>query len=440
MQGLNRTRRKFLEILGAAGAAVGLSGAGSATAQEDNFVETFKLLGEISGWVGVEPESIEGVTNPTLRFEEVGGQYRLEWENGDGVGHNFVIRNADNESLVSTPLVTSEGTVTPVEFEATEEMDNYICEPHSGSMNGDIVLGPPDQYADFKEQYDVGFRATSDGWVGITPESIEGEVNPTIQLQEGTEYDFGALREVTRDDLNLAIVDSAGETIASTGTLNDHNLEESMTVEATTEMVAYLSEGASEQWGGEITVEPSDDGGDRQAAIDALVEESDYAFEGFVSAWEGLSPGEIEGTENPTIELEAGESYVFGWLNGDGELHNIAIWDENDNELFATERIDEEGATQTLEFEATTEAAKYVCDVHPTTMVGELVIEGGDNTDDDGTGDGDDGTDDGDDQNGDSPDDSAADDDGAGFGVITALAGLGAGAAAAMRRLRDSEE
>jgi plastocyanin len=449
------TRRTFVKALGALGATFGVAGTG--TAQEE-VVETIELTGYTGGWEGVSPESIAGVENPTIRFEEVGSRYRVKWTNGDGLGHNFVIRNEAGDNLVSTDFLNSEGDSTSVEFEATEEMVRYLCEPHSSSMNGDIALGPASQYEDFASEVDIGLEATSDGWVGLAPSEIEGETNPTIQMTEGEEYDIGIARSVSRDDLSLSIVDEDGNTIESTQVLNDHGPTHTITVEATTEMVGYLADAEPETFSGNIEVEPTTN--DREMAIQELTQQADYVFDGLTPGWEGLAPSSIEGETNPTVELEAGETYVFGFINGDGAQHNIAIWDDNDEELSASEYISEENTTKTLEFEATAEAASYVCDIHPTTMIGDLQVPGGGgdggssdggSADDGGSSDGgsaDDGgssdggsADDGGSSDGGSADDGgssdggSADDNGVGFGIVTTLTAMGVGAAGAAKRL-----
>ncbi|GAB3041923.1 ThuA domain-containing protein [Natronobiforma cellulositropha] len=102
--------------------------------------EEFVLEGATDGWVGVSPDSIAGETNPTLPVE-VGGEYRFEWTNVDGIPHNVAIRDEDEEVLLSTDLVYNEGATQEVSFTATEEMDHYLCEPHPSTMLGDLSIG-----------------------------------------------------------------------------------------------------------------------------------------------------------------------------------------------------------------------------------------------------------------------------------------------------------
>ncbi|ELY98510.1 blue (type 1) copper domain-containing protein [Natrialba chahannaoensis JCM 10990] len=102
---------------------------------------------------------------------------------------------------------------------------------------------------------------------------------------------------------------------------------------------------------------------------------TEFVFNGVIPGWFGLEPAEIDNMENPTLELVAGETYTFTWENGDGQPHNVVILDETDTILERTEIISEQGETQSLEFEATPEMDRYICEVHPGTMVGRMQVE-----------------------------------------------------------------
>lgn len=108
--------------------------------------------------------------------------------------------------------------------------------------------------------------------------------------------------------------------------------------------------------------------------ITAAQEERAFELGGVTPGWEGRTPSSIEGETNPTLELEAGETYKITWENVDGQPHDIVILDGNGEEIVGTEIIEEQGATQTLEFEATEEMAEYYCSVHPTSMRGDVQI------------------------------------------------------------------
>lgn len=165
-----------------------------------------------------------------------------------------------------------------------------------------------------------------------------------------------------------------------------------------------------------------------------------YAFEGRVQAWTGVAPEAISGQENPTLNLQVGNVYQVSWRNADGQPHNFALQDADGNNLpviFAdsvstrqegltatpeqgnggggdggntsqggggqvttpsnavevTDTVSEQGTIQTLEFVATDTIAQYICTIHPTTMVGDVNVQGsgGGNAGDSGGGGGDDG-------------------------------------------------
>lgn len=100
---------------------------------------TFQLGGEVAGWQGQSPSSIEGQTNPTLEVE-TGQEYQIVWENLDGAPHNVVIEDADGNTLVRTELMSEQGATQSVTFTASEEMAQYYCEAHPQSMRGDLSV------------------------------------------------------------------------------------------------------------------------------------------------------------------------------------------------------------------------------------------------------------------------------------------------------------
>ncbi|WP_049899208.1 PQQ-dependent sugar dehydrogenase [Halococcus agarilyticus] len=130
------SRRRFLGAT-AAGALAGVGGVGSAAAQSP---EIIRLGGEIAGWQGRAPESIAGETNPTLSLE-AGTTYRVVWENIDGMGHNFALLDSEGSVLERTAVMSEESETQALEFTASEEVTEYVCEPHSGTMRGAISFG-----------------------------------------------------------------------------------------------------------------------------------------------------------------------------------------------------------------------------------------------------------------------------------------------------------
>jgi laccase len=131
------SRRSVIKSAALAG-MVGMSGVVSGQdVISDGVIE---LDGETSGWVGVSPEEIEGETNPTLSLT-AGEDYTVEWTNVDGAAHNFAINDEEGEEILSTDAVSGEGETQTIEFTATEEMAEYVCQPHPDLMAGQISTG-----------------------------------------------------------------------------------------------------------------------------------------------------------------------------------------------------------------------------------------------------------------------------------------------------------
>ncbi|WP_227373743.1 cupredoxin domain-containing protein [Haladaptatus halobius] len=113
------------------------------------------------------------------------------------------------------------------------------------------------------------------------------------------------------------------------------------------------------------------------ASTRASAQAETFRLGGEVVAWHGRAPQSIAGQDNPTLQVEAGQQYRVVWENVDGQPHNFAIHDADGNALMSSEIIQQQGETQTVTFTASPEMAQYICEVHPTTMVGEMQISGG---------------------------------------------------------------
>ena len=101
-----------------------------------------ELDAQTPGWVGIAPEEIEGEENPTLALQE-GEDYTIGWpEEGDGASHNIEIRDEDDEVVddLETEIVEEPSEDQVLEFTASEEMAQYICEPHETTMVGDFEI------------------------------------------------------------------------------------------------------------------------------------------------------------------------------------------------------------------------------------------------------------------------------------------------------------
>ena len=92
-------------------------------------VGEIRFDGYVGGWVGAAPSAIDRVENPTLVLV-AGQKYEITWENMDGVHHNIAFWDANRDVVDEYTTEGNEavGEVETLEFEATPEMENYLCE------------------------------------------------------------------------------------------------------------------------------------------------------------------------------------------------------------------------------------------------------------------------------------------------------------------------
>lgn len=182
----------------------------------------------------------------------------------------------------------------------------------------------------------------------------------------------------------------------------------------------------------------NDEGRPNQQSGGAARAKRAFRFGGREQGWYGRAPESIEnesvaGIANPTLRLEPGAVYEVTWENLDGEPHNFAFRDADENFLPVilpegadlgattvgnatgtttegtatettaegttttggvglpengieqTEIIREQGDDQTFYFVAVEEIADYLCVIHPELMVGQVTV-GGSTTQTTGTG------------------------------------------------------
>lgn len=115
-----------------------------ASAQEDGEAiepdTEIMLDGQVEAWTGVEPEEIADEENPTLVLTS-GDSYEITFENADGQQHNLEIVDENDEVVddYETDIVEEEGDTETLEIdEVTDEMAEYVCRPHEGTMRGEI--------------------------------------------------------------------------------------------------------------------------------------------------------------------------------------------------------------------------------------------------------------------------------------------------------------
>lgn len=157
------SRRGFLKAAGVAG---GIAVGASSTAVGRQSPQTLKLAGYLSGWFPTSGEALPRKRNPTLELE-AGQRYELQWTNGDGVGHDFIIRDSNGKWVAGTEMGFGTGTTKSFTFTATEEMVSYYCTVHPVQMQGAIEVsgqtdeGPnasvPDDISPVKEESSVTF-------------------------------------------------------------------------------------------------------------------------------------------------------------------------------------------------------------------------------------------------------------------------------------------
>lgn len=133
------------------------SGFGETTVDEPEWVDDLVPIGQhevsvepgarielearTSSWVGVAPSGVEGIENPTLVLE-AGGSYEIGWARGDGAAHNVQIRDESDDVVddLSTSVTHEPAGDQWLEFEASEEIAAYACDPHQNTMYGEIVV------------------------------------------------------------------------------------------------------------------------------------------------------------------------------------------------------------------------------------------------------------------------------------------------------------
>ncbi|APW97087.1 hypothetical protein CHINAEXTREME_04575 [Halobiforma lacisalsi AJ5] len=119
-------------------------GAESEAVDEWEDVDEIRLATDITVWIGVDPDPIDGVENPTLVVFE-GREYAITWENRGEFLHNIELRDEDDEVVddYATPPMDTEGETQTLEFEATPEIAEYVCDPHEMTMRGDVEVVDP---------------------------------------------------------------------------------------------------------------------------------------------------------------------------------------------------------------------------------------------------------------------------------------------------------
>lgn len=174
------SRRTFLR---ATAGAVAFGGVAGAVGAQQEGPQLIVLDGITAGWEGVAPASIEGETNPTLPLVPE-QDYRIRWTNVDGQPHNVVMLDADDNHIVGTDVIGSQGATQTLEFTANENMAEYYCEVHPSTMRGGVELVQEPQLEPVNETADqttTPANQTADGGANDTDAEDTGATGTDAQ-------------------------------------------------------------------------------------------------------------------------------------------------------------------------------------------------------------------------------------------------------------------
>ncbi len=151
-------------------------------------------------------------------------------------------------------------------------------------------------------------------------------------------------------------------------------LKKTVTVEVTDGVLNISTETQSDnsKFSG-FAIRPSDGSG----GSDVIDPETTIKLGAQISGWTGQAPSRIEGQTNPTLPLQAGESYTVEWENVDGYPHDFDVLDGDGEKLFDSDIMNSQGETKTVEFTVTEAMAEYFCSVHPNQMRGSIEVKTG---------------------------------------------------------------
>lgn len=106
--------------------------------------------------------------------------------------------------------------------------------------------GDPDEEHDLDEEEwsgvtEITLEAYDEGWEGVEPEVIEGDLNPTFLLEDGVEYEVSF--EIGDDEPhNLAFEAGGEEVLTATETVEGEGEGASLQVEASEDLERYVCE------------------------------------------------------------------------------------------------------------------------------------------------------------------------------------------------------
>ncbi|SEP91157.1 PQQ-dependent sugar dehydrogenase [Natrinema salaciae] len=181
-----------------------------------------------------------------------------------------------------------------------------------------------------QETETIELGGETSGWQGVAPDDIEGETNPTLELEEGTTY------EVTWENLdglphNFVIESEDGEELERTELLSVEGETQTLEFEATSEMATYYCVPHSATMRGDISV--GGGGGATQAGSDG--ERQSFFDEGPEIGLQTVAEGMTAPTDMAVAGEEQDRYYVADqtgelWVVTDEGLQDEPFLDVSD--------------------------------------------------------------------------------------------------------------
>lgn len=128
---------------------------------------------------------------------------------------------------------------------------------------------------------------------------------------------------------------------------------------------------------GVTTAQEDDEEDDDEDAAEDETERLPVVLGARAEYWYGIAPEEIEGEENPTLDLEDGEEYELVWINLDDVEHELVLESEDGDELAVSDETETAGEAVSTTVEASEEIAEYYCEYHPDSMRGDVELNDG---------------------------------------------------------------
>ena len=166
------------------------------------------------------------------------------------------------------------------------------------------------------EPAEIELEGHTSGWIGRRPDSIEDEENPTLELTVGRTYDL-VWENADGQPHNFEILDGDGEVLVETDVVGERGESQSVSFEASEEMVAYHCGPHPTSMRGEIDLdEPRPDDDEPTPDPDSVEFAPQGPTVGLETVAEGLTyPTAVaapdDGSDRVFVTDQLGEVYVI---------------------------------------------------------------------------------------------------------------------------------